>query len=148
MPDKAELTPGLQGMLKEPVFGQLATLMPDGSPQVTLVWLDTDGDHVLVNTGTDHRKAKNAQRDPRVALNVHDARAIRIAHIRGRVVESTEAGADEHIDQLAKKYLGAEKYPWRRPGEQRVILKIKPEHVYSVGVDGNAWVQPDAEAKA
>jgi PPOX class probable F420-dependent enzyme len=143
MPSNAKLTPGLKGLLKEPVFGQLATLMPDGSPQVTHVWLDTDGEHVLVNTGTDHQKAKNIKRDPRVAINATDARAVRIAHIRGRVVEVTTTGADQHIDELAKKYLGADKYPWRRPGEERVILKVKPEHIYSVGVDGTGWLPAD-----
>ena len=147
MPSNAELTPGLKGFLKEAVFGQLATLMRDGSPQVTHVWLDTDGEHVLVNTGSEHQKAKNVRRDPRVAVNANDARAVRIAHIRGKVVEVTTAGADQHIDELAKKYLGAEKYPWRRPGEERIILKIKPEKIYSIGVDGDAWLPPEAPSQ-
>jgi PPOX class probable F420-dependent enzyme len=143
-PMNAVLTPGLRGLLKEATLGQLATLMPDGSPQVTLVWLDTDGDHILVNTGVEHRKAKNVARDPRVAINANDARAVRLAHIRGRVVEVTSDGAELHIDELAKRYLGVDRYPWRRPGEQRIIIKIKPESIYSIGVDGDAWPQPSA----
>jgi len=147
MPTNADITPGLNGLLKEASYGQLATLMPDGAPQVTQVWLDTDGTHILVNTGADHRKAKNVQLDPRVAINIHDARAMRIAHIRGRVVEVTSAGADQHVDELARKYLGAEKYPWRRPGEERIILKIQPEKIYSIGVDGDVWQQPEGGAQ-
>src|SRR5262245_34624680 len=103
----AEITPGLKRLLHEAAYGQLATLMPDGAPQLTQVWLDTDGTHVLVNTVESHQKVRNARRDPRVAINVHDpARPYRIANIRGRVVELTTDGADEHIDALARKYLG------------------------------------------
>jgi len=144
MPTQAELTPGMQSFLKEAVHGELATLMPDGSPQVTHVWLDTDGKHILVNTGTDHQKTSNVRRDPRVAIDVHDATARRLAHIRGRVIEVTSTGADEHIDELAKKYLGTERYPWPRPGEQRVILTIQPQRIYAIGVDGDTWPRPDA----
>src|SRR6266851_3393286 len=143
MPTSAQLTPGLQQLLKGTARGQLATLMPDGSPQVTLVWLDTDGTHILVNTVATHQKTKNVRRDPRVAANVHDDSARRLAHIRGRVVDMTTNGADEHIDALARKYLGTDNYPWRRPGEQRVILRIQPESIYAIGVDGDTWPPPD-----
>jgi PPOX class probable F420-dependent enzyme len=144
VPRTAELTPGLQQFLKGPVRGEIATLMPDGSPQVTLVWLDTDGTHIVVNSVTTHQKTRNVRRDPRVAINVHDDTARRLAHIRGRVVEMKLEGADEHIDQLARKYLGTDTYPWRRPGEQRIILKIQPVSVYSMGFEGGtAWPLPD-----
>jgi PPOX class probable F420-dependent enzyme len=143
MPTNAEISPGLKRLLQEAADGQLATLMPDGSPQLTQVWLDTDGTHVLVNTGAGHQKAKNIERDPRVAINVHDpASAARIATIRGRVVEITATGAEEHIAALATKYLGTDQYPFRRPGEQRIILKIQPEKIYSIGLDGTAWHPP------
>ncbi|HLY63926.1 MAG TPA: PPOX class F420-dependent oxidoreductase [Chloroflexota bacterium] len=142
------LTPGLIGLLKEAAFGQLATLMPDGSPQVTHVWLDTDGEHILINTGSDHQKAKNVKRDPRVAVNVHDARAVRIAHVRGRVIEVISDGADQHIDELAKKYLGADRYPWRRPGEKRIIIKVRPESIHAIGVDGDQWPLPESAPSA
>src|SRR5690349_3429834 len=115
MPADAELTPGLERLLREAAYGQLATLMPDGAPQLTQVWLDTDGTYILVNTVASHQKVRNVRRDPRVAVNVHDpARPYRIANIRGRVVEITEEGADEHIDALAKRYLGLDYYPFRR----------------------------------
>jgi PPOX class probable F420-dependent enzyme len=138
-----ELTPGIQQLLKSGARGQIATLMPDGSPQVTHVWLDTDGTHILVNTVATHQKTRNVQRDPRVAINVADDGARRLAHIRGRVVELTSDGADEHIDALARRYLGVERYPWRRPGQERVILKIRPERVHAIGVDGDAWPPPE-----
>jgi PPOX class probable F420-dependent enzyme len=121
--------------LKEASYGQLATLLSDGAPHVTQVWLDTDGTHILVNTVASHRKVRNVRRDPRVAVNVHDpAQPYRIANIRGRVVEVVTEGADEHIDQLARRYLGVDTYPFRRPGQQRVILKIEPRRINALGL--------------
>jgi PPOX class probable F420-dependent enzyme len=138
MPADAEITPGLERLLREAAYGQLATLMPDGAPQLTQVWLDTDGTHILVNTVASHQKVRNVRRDPRVAVNAHDpGRTYRIANVRGRVVEMTTAGADEHIDALARKYLGTDRYPFRRPGQQRLILKIRPERIHSMGLDGD-----------
>jgi len=129
------MNPGLVELLKEAAYGQLATLMPDGAPQITQVWLDTDGEHILVNTVVSHQKVRNVRRDPRVAVNVHDpARPYRVANIRGSVVDITFDGADAHIDALAKKYLGAERYPFRREGQQRIILKIAPERINSIGL--------------
>ena len=124
----AAISPRLQKLLQEPAYCQLATLMPDGSPQNTQVWVDTDGKHILINTAQGRQKERNVQRDPRVAVNVVDpTNAWRIAMVRGRVVEITTDGADELIDQLAKKYLNEETYPFRRPEEVRVTLKILPE---------------------
>ncbi len=115
-------------------FGHLATLMPDGSPQVTPVWIDFDGTHVLVNSARGRQKDVNVRRDPRVAIEVSDPNnPYRYVQIRGRVVEITEEGADEHIDRLAKKYRGLDRYPYRRPGEVRVIYKILPERVSVFG---------------
>jgi PPOX class probable F420-dependent enzyme len=121
------LPPGPQLILKEPAYGQIAMLMPDGSPHLTQLWVDTDGQRILVNTVATHQKVKNARRDPHVAVNVHDpAQQRRIANSRGRVVEVPTAGTDQHIDALAKKYLGADKYPFARPDQQPIILKIAP----------------------
>ena len=109
-------------------FGHLATLNPDGSPQVTPVWVDLEGDLVLINTARGRIKERNVKRDPRVALSVFDQdNPYDKAIIRGEVVEITEEGADRHIDHLAKKYLGKDKYPWGQAGYKRVILKIKPK---------------------
>lgn len=124
------LSPGVRRLLEAPNFAHLATLMPDGSPQVTPVWVDYDGTYILVNTAEGRVKPRNVRRDPRVAIAVTKGdNPYAMATIRGRVVEVTHEGADAHIDMLAKKYLGQDRYPWRAPGEQRVILKIEPEHV-------------------
>jgi PPOX class probable F420-dependent enzyme len=115
-------------------FASLATLMPDGSPQVTPVWVDLEGDLVLVNTARGRQKDKNMRRDPRVAMAIIDPEnPYRYLEIRGRVAEITEEGADAHIDKMAKKYLGADKYPYRQPSETRVIFKIQPERVNTMG---------------
>jgi PPOX class probable F420-dependent enzyme len=115
-------------------FASLATLMPDGSPQVTPVWVDLDGDLVVVNTAKGRQKDKNMRRDPRVALALIDPdNPYRYLEIRGRVAEITEEGADAHIDKMAKKYLGVDKYPYRQPSETRVMFKIRPERVSTMG---------------
>ena len=132
----ATISPGFRKLLQEPAFCQLATLMPDGSPQNTQVWVDTDGEHILINTAQGRQKERNVQRDPRVALNVVDpTNAWRVGMVRGRVVEVTTEGADELIDQLAKKYLNEETYPFRRPEEVRVTLKILPEKINEIGLE-------------
>ena len=115
-------------------FAQLATLMPDGSPQVTPVWCDFDGTNVRVNSAKGRVKDKNMRRNKKVALSVQDPEnPYRFLAMRGEVVEITEEGADAHIDALAKKYLGKDKYPFRGPGEVRVIYKIRPVNVHTMG---------------
>jgi PPOX class probable F420-dependent enzyme len=117
-------------LFQKRAFCHLATLMPDGSPQITPVWVDLDGEYVIVNSARGRQKDRNLQRDGRVALEIQDPdNPYRYLLVRGRVVEITEKGADASIDQLAQKYLGLDKYPHRQPGEVRVIFKIKPEHV-------------------
>lgn len=112
-------------------FGFLSTLMPDGSPQVTPTWVDIDNGHIIVNTAEGRVKHKNVSRDPRVAVSVTDqTNPYNMVTVRGRVVEQTTRGAEEHIDKMAKKYLGMDKYPGRAPGEKRLILKIKPDKVF------------------
>lgn len=115
-------------------FAHLATVGADGAPQVTPVWCDLDGDVVRINTARGRVKDRNLRRNPRVALSVLDPdNPYRYVQVRGRVVEMTEEGADAHIDALAKKYLGQDRYPYRQPGEVRVIVKIAPERVQGMG---------------
>jgi PPOX class probable F420-dependent enzyme len=115
-------------------FAHLATLMKDGSPQVTPVWCDYDGTHIRINTAKGRLKDKNMRRDKRVALSIQDpTNPYRYIGIRGEVVEITENGADAHIDALAKKYLDKDRYPFRAPGEVRVIYKIRPEKIAASG---------------
>jgi PPOX class probable F420-dependent enzyme len=131
-----QMSPGLLKLLREPAYAQIATLMPDGSPQITQVWIDTDGEHLLVNTAEGRQKDRNVRRDPRVAVNVVDpGNAWRLAMIRGRVADITTEGADDLIDQLAKKYLGVDSYPFRNPEETRITLKIAPEKISEIGLD-------------
>ncbi len=109
-------------------FGHLATIRWDGSPHVTPVWVDLDNDQVLVNTSEGRVKERNVRRDDRVAISIADQEnPYEYVQIRGHVAEVTRDGADEHIDKMAKKYVGEDKYPWRTPDEKRVILRIKPE---------------------
>jgi len=115
-------------------FANLATVNADGSPQVTPVWWDSDGTNILVNTARGRVKTKNLERNPRVALVIADPdNPYRYLGMQGRVVEITEQGADAHINKLTKKYIGKDEYPYRQPGEVRVIVKINPEKVYTNG---------------
>jgi PPOX class probable F420-dependent enzyme len=121
-------------LLQKKAFAQLATLMPDGSPQVSPVWFEYDGKHILVNSAKGRVKDRNMRRDARVGLDILDPdNPYRHLSIRGRVVDITEKGADEHIDKLTKKYINQDKYPYRGPGEVRVIYKIEPENAHTMG---------------
>jgi len=121
-------------LFKKQAFANLATLNADGSPQVTPVWVDFDGANIVVNTARGRVKDKNLRREKRVALTILDPEnPYRYLGVQGRVVEMTEQGADAHIDQMAKKYLNKDTYPFRAPGEVRVIVKIKPEKVHANG---------------
>ena len=123
-----------QDLFKKAAFGNLATVMKDGSPQVTPVWVDYDGKYVRFNSALGRVKDKNIRRDPRVALSIVDPEnPYRHLDIRGRVVEISREGADEHINRLSKKYLGKEVYPYRQKGEVRVMYKIEPEKVSTMG---------------
>lgn len=115
-------------------LAHLATVMPDGSPQVTPVWFDYVDGHVRVNSAKDRVKDRNMRRNPHVALSIVDtANAYRYVALRGRVVEITEHGADAHIDRLAKKYLGKDRYPGHNPKEIRVTYRIAVERVGGMG---------------
>lgn len=126
----AEIPKNFQDLFKKKSFAHLATNMADGRPQVTPVWIDFDGQHILVNSATARVKDKNMRRDKRVALSIPDPdNPYRYISVLGEVVEITQEGADAHIDQLAQRYLGKAKYPYHRPGEARVIFKIRPDKV-------------------
>jgi PPOX class probable F420-dependent enzyme len=115
-------------------FANLATLMADGAPQVTPVWCDFDGTYIRINSAKGRLKDKNMRRNRKVALSIMDPdNPYRHLAVRGEIHEITEEGADTHIDALAKKYLGKDKYPYRQPGEVRVLYKIRPERISSFG---------------
>ncbi|SDD68406.1 PPOX class F420-dependent oxidoreductase [Auraticoccus monumenti] len=133
-PTPTPLTDELTTLLRSGATCYLSTLMPDGSPQLTQVWVDTDGQDVLVNTVVGHQKARNVARDPRVTVAVSDpARPSRYSEIRGRVSAATTDGAAEHIELLAQRYLGGP-YPWfGGRDQQRLLLTITPERINSMG---------------
>lgn len=137
MPTADHLSPGAVRLLKERQLAHFATLMADGAPQVTPVWIDVeeDGGHVLVNTAVGRVKDLNAGRDPRVAVSVTDASDFyRCVMVRGRIVERRTEGAEEHYAVLGERYLSGIRKPNRQPFEQRVILRIKPDSVTERGV--------------
>jgi PPOX class probable F420-dependent enzyme len=119
-------------LFQKKAFAQLATLMSDGSPQVTPVWFEFDGKHVVINSAKGRTKDVNMRRNPIVALSIQDPdNPYRHLSLKGKVVEITENGADAHIDKLSKKYTGKDVYPNRRPGEVRVIYRILPEKIFT-----------------
>jgi PPOX class probable F420-dependent enzyme len=130
----AAIPDNYRDLFQKKAFAHLATIGADGSPQVTPVWVDFDGTHIRFNTARGRVKDKNLRRNPRVALSVQDPdNPYRYMQVRGRVAEITEQGADAHIDALAKKYMNQDKYPYRRPGEVRVLYRILPEKIHTLG---------------
>lgn len=125
------ITPEIEKLLVGKNFASLATLMNDGSPHVAPTWVDYDGNMILINTAAGRIKEKNVKHDKRVALSIPDNNnPYDMVTIRGTVEEITEKNADQHIDKLAKRYLGLDKYPFRSQDEKRIILKIRPQKVF------------------
>jgi PPOX class probable F420-dependent enzyme len=115
-------------------FGHIATINKDGSPQVSPVWIELDGNLLVVNSEQKRRKVRNLRRDPRVAVSIQNAEnPYQYIEIRGRAVEITDAGGFEGIDRLSAKYNNQPKYPGNAPGDVRIVIKIEPEHVASMG---------------
>ena len=116
-------------LLEDKAYGHVVTLNSDGKPQVTMVWMDVEGDEVLFNTADGRKKPQNLRQDPRIIVSVQsrsDPQAYAVFHGKARI---TEAGADEHIDKLAKRFLGADKYPYRQPGEKRLLVRISVDRI-------------------
>jgi PPOX class probable F420-dependent enzyme len=128
------IPPQYLDLFQKKAFAHLATMMRDGRAQVTPVWCDFDGTHVRINSAKGRVKDRNMRRDPRVTLEIQDPdNPYRYLAVHGRVIEITEDGADAHINSLAKKYLGVDEYPYRQPGETRVIYKIQAEQTSTMG---------------
>ncbi|HEX2015093.1 MAG TPA: PPOX class F420-dependent oxidoreductase [Solirubrobacteraceae bacterium] len=123
-----------RALLEDKNFCHVATVREDGSPHVAPVWVDVEGSQIVLNSAEGRAWPRHLERDPRVTLTVQNLdNPYEYLSVRGRVADRTHEGADEHIDRMAKKYLDQDSYPWRQPGEQRVIIKIEPEHVYHNG---------------
>src|SRR3954453_1989564 len=121
-------------LLEAPNFCNVATIRSDGTPHVTPVWVDVEDDLVVLNSAEGRAWPKNLRRDPRATLTVQNLEnPYEYVTLRGRVAEDTHEGADDHIDRMAKKYLGKDEYPYRQPGEERVIFRIRPDRVRHFG---------------
>lgn len=128
-----KLPQSVKKLLEDKAYGHVVTFGPQSKPQITMVWMDVDGDEVLFNTAEGRLKPRNLQRDPRVIVSVqdrNDPQSYAVFHGKAKV---TEAGADPHIDKLAKRFLGADKYPFRRPGEKRLIVRISVDRIGGFG---------------
>ena len=123
-----------RALIARPVLASLATLNPDGSPQITPLWVDLDGDDVVFNTAQGRKKARNLERDARVAVTVIDPDdQYNVVAFRGTVTDVTTDGADAHIDALAKKYLGVDSYPMRSADEVRIRVTVRTDHIAMQG---------------
>ncbi len=136
------ITPKIAKLLNEKNFASFATTMPDGSPQVSPVWVDYDGSLILINTAKGRIKEKNVKNNGKVALSIFDMNnPYEMATIRGTIMQQTTEGADDHIDKMTKKYLNLERYPFRKSNETRLILKINPEKVFHMSIPINDFLQ-------
>jgi PPOX class probable F420-dependent enzyme len=126
------IDPSIRKLFEDKNFAFVSTLMKDGYPQITPTWIDIEDSNILINTAMGRIKQKNVSRNPKLSLAIIDQNnPYDMVTVRGKVMEQiTGDAADEHIDKLAKKYLGKDKYPNMMPGEKRVILKVKPEKVF------------------
>ena len=124
--------PSIRRLFEGKNFAFVSTVMKDGYPQITPTWIDIEDGNIIVNTAIGRIKQKNVSRDPRLSIALIDQNnSYDMVTVRGKVIEQiTGEPAEKHIDRLAKKYLGKDKYPGRSPGEKRVILKVKPERVF------------------
>lgn len=126
-------------ILQDKAYGHVTTFGPDGKPQVTMVWLDADDDAVLFNTAEGRLKPKNLRRDPRLIISVqdrNDPQSYMVLHGKAKV---SEEGADAHIDKLAKRFLNADRYPYRQPGEKRLMVRMEPERIGGYGPGMKPW---------
>jgi len=133
------LPQSVKKLLLDKAYGHVVTSNAEGKPQVTMVWMDVDGDEVIFNTAEGRRKTQNLRRDPRIIVSVQDRsdpQAYAVFHGKARI---TETGADEHIDKLAKRFLGADKYQFRQPGEKRVIVRISVDRIGGYGPRMQTW---------
>jgi len=125
------ISPDVAKLFEDKNLAFVATLMKDDSPHITPVWIDLVDGIILVNTAKGRIKQKNVSRDPRVAIAIVDRNnPYNMVTIQGNVVEQTTEGADKHIDKMAKKYLGVDKYTFAVPGEERILLKIVPSKIF------------------
>jgi PPOX class probable F420-dependent enzyme len=133
------LPPSVRKILQDKAYGHVVTFNADAKPQVTMVWVDVDGNEVLFNTAEGRLKPKNLRRDPHIMISVQDRNDPQSYMVLHGTASVTEAGADEHIDKLAKRFLGADKYPFRQPGEKRLVVRVKVDRIGGYGPKMQPW---------
>jgi PPOX class probable F420-dependent enzyme len=133
------LPQSVKKIMEDKAYGHVVTLGAGGKPQVSMVWMDVDGDDVLFNTAEGRVKPKNLRGDPRIIISVQDRNDPQSHIVFHGKATVTEAGADDHIDKLAKRFLGADKYPFRRPGEKRLIVRVKVDRIGGYGPKMQPW---------
>jgi len=116
-------------MLQDKAYGHVVTSAPNGRPQATMVWVDVEGDEVLFNTAEGREKARNLRRNPRVVISIQDRNNPQAYLLVHGTASVAEAGADAHIDKLAKRFLGVDKYPYRQPGEKRLLIRVRVDRL-------------------
>ncbi len=134
-----KLPESVKKVLADKAYGHVLTFNANGSPQLTMVWMDVEGDEVLFNTAEGRIKPRNLRRDPRVIISVQDRTEPQAYVVVYGKATITEAGADDHIDKLARRFLGAEKYPFRRPGEKRLIVRVKADRLGGFAPKMQPW---------
>lgn len=133
------LPQSVKKVLQDKAYGHVVTFNRDGKPQLTMVWVDVEDDDVLFNTADGRLKPRNLRRDPRIIISVQDRNDLQSYMVFHGTAAVTEAGADAHIDKLAKRFLGVDKYPFRRPGEKRLIVRIKVDRIGGYGPKMQPW---------
>ncbi len=125
-----KLTTKVKQLIDGKNFASVATIMPDGSPQAATVWIDREGDTIILNGARSRQRTKNLKRDPRVAISIFDQdNPYSSASIRGKAIEITEKGGEEHIDKMNMKYHGNPKYPYHMPSDPRVLIRVEPTQI-------------------
>ena len=133
------LPDSVKKVLEDKAYGHVVTFNEKGQPQVTMVWMDVDGNEALFNTADGRKKPQNVRRDPRIIVSIQnrtDPQSYLVLHGMATV---TDVGADAHADKLAKRFLGVDKYPYRQPGEKRLIVRVKIDRVGGFGPSMRPW---------
>jgi PPOX class probable F420-dependent enzyme len=133
------LPESVKKMLEDKAYGHVVTFNPNGQPQLTMVWVDVDGNEALFNTADGRKKVQNLRRDPRIMISVQNRSDPQSYVVLNGTATLTETGADAHIDKLAKRFLGLDKYPYRQPGEKRLIVRVKVDRLGGLSPKMQPW---------
>lgn len=133
------LPESVKKVLEDKAYGHVVTFNPNGQPQLTMVWMDVDGNEALFNTAEGRKKVQNLRRDPRIMISVQNRSEPQSYVVLNGAATLTETGADAHIDKLAKRFLGLDKYPYRQPGEKRVIVRVKIDRLGGLSPKMQPW---------